>query len=219
VVVLNVVKSSIPTTGSVVPLRQRVVYTLTMTDAGTAAATPITMTDTVPAGTTYVPGSASCGGAPGCRVTETAGTLTWKTLVVAPGTANAISPSFEVTVNSSDTTGERITNVATFTNDGTPTCTTLTCPTNPVTLTVTARSSAAGGSPPPPPPHVSSASGSSTPPTLSPVPGATTAHTGEPFAGSGRIDLVAGVIGLGLLAVGESLRRRQKKLAARGPTG
>ena len=213
---LKVVKNSTPPSTSTVVPSNIVTYTLSLIDSGVDSATNVTVTDTVPAGTTYEATSATCNGISGCTVSEASGMVTWTGLDVAPGQTLAIS--FQVVVNATDTNGQKIDNVAVFTNRGTPTCTTPTCTTNQVTLTVTAKSSAASGSPPPPPPpHVSSSSGSSTPPTLSPVPGATTAHTGEPFAGSGRIDLVAFVVGLGLLAVGESLRRRQKKLAARGP--
>ena len=204
VVVLNVVKSSTPRPRSVVPLTTRVTYTLSATDSGTAATTPITLTDEVPAGTTYVPGSATCAGAPGCSVGEATGTVTWSGVVVQPGTSHALALSFAVVVDRTDTTGEKITNTATFTNDGTPRCTTSTCSTNTVTLTVSAKSSA--------PSH-------STPPTVSPIPAATTPHTGEPFAGSLPFELTALVTGLGLLGVGEWLRRRGRKGAGEGPPG
>jgi hypothetical protein len=71
-----------------------------------------------------------------------------------------------------------------------------------VTLTVSAKSSA--------PSH-------STPPTVSPIPAATTPHTGEPFAGSLPFELAALLAGLGLLGAGEWLRRRGKKTAGADP--
>jgi uncharacterized repeat protein (TIGR01451 family) len=201
VVVLSVVKSSTPAPHSVVPLTTRVTYTLTLTDSGTAATTPVTLTDKVPAGTTYVAGSATCGGAPDCSVGEATGTVTWSGVVVQPGTPHSLELSFAVVVDKTDTTGEKISNTATFTNDGTPSCTTSTCATNTVTLIVSAKSSA--------PSH-------STPPPVSPIPAATTPHTGEPFAGSLPFELAALLAGLGLLGAGEWLRRRSKKAAGEG---
>ena len=198
VVVLSVVKSSTPRPHSVVPLTTQVTYTLTATDSGTAPTTPVTLSDTIPAGTTYVAGSATCGGQPGCSVRDATGTITWSGVVVQPGTSHALALNFAVVVDRTDTTGEKIANTATFTNDGTPSCTTSTCATNTVTLTVSATSSA--------PSH-------STPPTVSPIPAATTPHTGEPFAGSLPFELAALVAGLGLLGAGEWLRRRGKKTA------
>ena len=202
VAVLSVVKSSTPRPHSVVPLTTRVTYTLTATDSGTAPTTPVTLSDAVPAGTTYVAGSATCGGQPGCSVQEATGTITWSGVVVQPGTSHALALSFAVVVDRTDTTGEKIANTAIFTNDGTPSCTTSTCVTNTVTLTVSATSSA--------PSH-------STPPTVSPIPAATTPHTGEPFAGSLPFELAAIIAGLGLLGAGEWLRRRGKKTAGAGP--
>ena len=194
VVVLSVVKSSTPGSGSTVPPLTKVTYTLTLTDSGTAATTPVTVTDRVPVGTTYVAGSASCGGSPGCTVTEVTGTVTWRGIVVQPGVANALAVSFQVIVSPTDKNGQTITNIAVFTNEGTPNCTNTTCTTNKVTLHVLVKSSA--------PSH-------STPPV--PVPKATTPHTGEPWAGSRALELVILFSGLGLLAFGETLRRRRRR--------
>ena len=202
VVVLDVTSSSTPPPRSVVPLATRITYTLTATDSGTAPTTPLTLTDTVPRGTIYVIGSATCGGAPGCSVTEATGTIAWSGLFVQPGAAHALSVSFAAVVDKADTNGEKITNVASFTNEGTPACTTATCSTNTITLVVSAKSST--------PSH-------STPPTVSPIPASTTPHTGEPFAGSWPFELMALLAGLGLLGAGERLRHRQRRLAREGP--
>ena len=137
--VLSVVKSSTPASGSTVALGSTVSYGLTLSNAGTAAATGITVTDAVPAGTTYVDSSASCGGATGCTVTEANSTVTWTGITVQPGSTNAQTLTFKVTVNANDTNGEVIPNFAVFTNVGTPTCTTATCNTNTVTVTVSVR--------------------------------------------------------------------------------
>jgi uncharacterized repeat protein (TIGR01451 family) len=204
VVVLTVVKGSSPPPGSIVPPLTKVTYTLTATDSGTAPTTPVTLTDTVPAGTTYVSGSATCGTAPGCAASESGGKVVWTPVVVQPG--HPITVSFQVIVSKGDKNGQKIKNVAVFTNDGTPNCTAATCLTNTVTLKVTVTSSAATGSTPP--------TTGGTPPTT--VPQATTTHTGEPWAGSGWLELTLLLTGLGLLAIGGSLRRRRRtKPAAR----
>jgi hypothetical protein len=69
-------------------------------------------------------------------VSEAGNTVTWTGLTVQPGSTNALSLSFQVTVNGTDTNGQVIPNVAVFTNAGTPGCTTPTCNTNTVTVTV-----------------------------------------------------------------------------------
>ncbi len=76
VVVLSVVKNSAPPSGSTVPRGTTVTYTLTLADSGAAATTPITLSDKVPAGTTYVRGSATCGSAPTCAASQKTGTVT-----------------------------------------------------------------------------------------------------------------------------------------------
>jgi uncharacterized repeat protein (TIGR01451 family) len=191
-----------------VPTSTKVTYTLTLTDSGTAPTTPIKVTDKVPAGTTYVTGSATCGSAPKCTATEATGTVTWTPITVAPGAGNALAVSFQATVDKTDTTGEQVTNVAQFTNDGTPSCTGATCTTNTVTLKVVVPVSKVVHVPPPSPPAPPPA-----PPTK--VSKATTPHTGEPWAGSRWLELTVLGAGLGLLAFGESLRRRRRaKLAS-----
>ena len=189
--VLNVVKGSTPAPGSVVPLGTTVTYSLVLTNTGTAVALDVTATDAVPTGTTYVAGSASCGGAPGCTASESGGTVTWSGLNVATGSANALTVTFQVTVDSTDTNGEVLSNVAAFTNAGTPGCTTVTCPTNTVTLTVIVPATAPAQSPP--------------------IVAATTVHTGEPWAGSRLIELIVLGLGLSLVAIGELGRRRMRR--------
>ncbi len=197
VAVLSAVKSSTPASGSTVALGSTVTYGLTLTNAGTADATGITMSDAIPNGTTYVASSATCGGAPGCTVTEANNTVTWTGITVHPGTANAVALSFKVTVNASDTNGEVIPNFAVFTNVGTPGCTTATCNTNTVTVTVSVPASApavvtAAPVPPPPPPVVKAA---------------TIAFTGADIAGMVTAGLA--FLGLGGLLVVLSRRRRR----------
>ncbi len=194
--VLSVVKSSTPASGSTVALGSTVTYGLTLTNSGTADATGITVTDAIPNGTTYVASSASCGGAPGCSVTEANNTVTWTGITVHPGTANAVALSFQVTVNSNDTNGEVIPNFAVFTNVGTPGCTTATCDTNTVTVTVLIPASAPAVVTPPPP---------ATAPAV--VAAAPIAFTGADIAGM----VVAGLAFLGLGASLVMLARRRRR--------
>jgi uncharacterized repeat protein (TIGR01451 family) len=130
---LAVVKSSIPPSGSTVAVGTTVSYTLQLTNTGSAPATNVTVTDAVPAGSTYVAGSATMGGI------ETAGTVTWTGLTVPAksGVTNGtLALSFKVTINSDDTNGQVVENVAVFTNENTPSCTTAICNTNHVTVAV-----------------------------------------------------------------------------------
>ena len=200
--VLSVVKSSNPASGSTVALGSTVTYSLVMTDTGTAPATGITMTDGVPAGTTYVASSATCGGVTGCSVTESGGTVTWTGLAVQPGTTNAVTVSFQVTVNSSDTNGEVIPNFAVFTNVGTPGCTTATCDTNTVTVTVLIPASAPAVVTPPPP--------AAAPAVV--VAAAPIAFTGADIAGM----VVAGLAFLGLGGILVVLSRRRRRVGETG---
>jgi len=201
VIVLTVVKSSQPASGSTVALGATVTYSLALSNAGSGAATDVTVSDTVPAGASYVTGSASCGGAPGCTASETGGaggTVTWTGLTVAADTMNAVTLTFQVTINPTDTNGQVISNFGTFTNEGTPNCTTSTCNTNTVTLTVVVPATAPAASPPP-----------------APIVAATTVHTGEPWAGSRLYELLAIALGLALIGIGEIERRRARRILAR----
>ena len=200
VAVLSVVKSSTPASGSTVALGSTVSYGLTLSNAGTAAATGITVTDAVPAGTTYVDSSASCGGATGCTVTEANSTVTWTGITVQPGSTNALTLTFKVTVNANDTNGEVIPNFAVFTNVGTPTCTTATCNTNTVTVTVTVSvpvtAPATMAAPPTAPPVVTQPS--------------TIAFTGANIGGKVAAGLA--LLGLGGFLVALSRRRRREQV-------
>ncbi len=77
VAVLGVVKSSTPAFGSTVALGSTVTYDLVLTNAGTAAATGITVTDALDKGITYVASSATCDGVTGCSPSEANNTVTW----------------------------------------------------------------------------------------------------------------------------------------------
>ena len=187
---LVVVKSSTPSSGSKVAPTTKVTYTLTLSDTGTKTATDVTMTDTVPTGTTYVTASATCAGGATCKVTESGGKITWTGIDVPAG--GSVKVTFQVTVNSTDSNGEVITNFAVFTNEGTPTCTTPTCKTNNVTLIVQVTTTHHTPSPP------------------SRITAATTVHTGEPWAGSLWAELLILSIGIALIGRGGWMRRRQR---------
>ncbi len=194
-------KTSSPPTGSTVSPGQTVTYGLLLTNVGSAVASAITETDTVPAGTTYVAGSATCGGVPTCTVTVVNGLITWAGIVVpafSGGSAGTVSLSFQVTVDSNDTDTQVIPNHALFTNANTPGCTDPTCPTNTVTLTVSA-------------PVVVTQPASNP----KPITAATTVHTGKPWAGSRPLELLVGLMGMALVALG-LLRRRQYRTRKAG---
>jgi len=183
---VTAVKRSDPPTGSIVKLGSTVTYFVTVTNSGTAAATGVNVTDHVPAGTTYVDGSADCHGAAGCTASERGGVVSWTGLSL--DTAASATVSFKVTVDASDTNNEVIPNVALFSNEGTPGCSGTTCNTNTVNVKVSV----------PLPPA---------------VPVATKPHTGEPWAGSRPYEIALFSFGLGLVGLGEWIRRKSRRPA------
>ena len=200
---LTASKTSTPVPGSTVSRGQTVTYGITLSNAGNAIASAVAVTDTVPAGTTYVPGSATCGGVPACVATEAAGVVSWTGVdvpAITGSTPGTVLLTFEAVVNQNDTNGQVIPNFALFSNENTPSCTDPNCDTNTVTLTV-----AVPATTPSP----------TTTTTLAPVVGATTVHTGKPWAGSMKIELMVAGFGLGLIGLGERQRRRQRRLAVR----
>ena len=136
--IVSAIKKSVPTDGSIVKPGDTIVYTIQLTNSGLQDATGVTVTDKVPAGTTFV--SADNGG------TESGGSVTWSDITVPKGTLNqngSVTPgapadvSFTVTVNADDTNGEVIPNVAAYTDVNNPNCDgAATCNTNTVTETV-----------------------------------------------------------------------------------
>jgi uncharacterized repeat protein (TIGR01451 family) len=208
---LTVVKTSSPPSGATVAPGGLVTYVLTLHDAGAAMASGVTVTDAAPAGTTYVAGSATCGDVPTtvCSVTEQAGAIVWRGVAVPAATAageGTAVVSFEVRVDPTDTTGQVITNIADFTNEGTPACTTATCPTDPDRLTVVVPATSSATSLPP----VTKATSSTAGPV--PVPGATTVHTGEPWAGAGPWEAAAAATGAVLIGFGVRRRRLLRRM-------
>ena len=115
-----------------------VVYRLAIENTG-ALATPstITVTDAVPANTTYVAGSAAClsGATPVCTANESAGVVTFTVAAGLAAGAN-YSVSFAVSVNATAPPGT-IPNTASYTGPGcTPVVGATTCSTKTVTFTV-----------------------------------------------------------------------------------
>ncbi|HXQ44220.1 MAG TPA: hypothetical protein VN816_06250 [Acidimicrobiales bacterium] len=120
-----------------------VLYTLTVTNNSslpTGGTGSITVTDPVPAGTTYVAGSATCAtgtngsNEPHCSASESSGTVTF-TLGTGLAADESAQLTFQVTVDAGDPSGT-IPNTATFTGPG---CKTKApgCSTNTVIITVT----------------------------------------------------------------------------------
>jgi uncharacterized repeat protein (TIGR01451 family) len=135
------VKSSVPPDGSVVALGSTVVYTITLSNSGQVDATNVRVTDKVPAGTTFVTGSAGVDGtADPSLAPDGSGVITWSGLTV-PKNAGTRSVEFSVTINKNDADGVAIPNHAIVTNVNTPGCisssdtTDATCDTNTVTVT------------------------------------------------------------------------------------
>jgi uncharacterized repeat protein (TIGR01451 family) len=108
--VIGALKSSDPASGTVaapapVTPGQTIDYTITVSNTGLADATGVTVSDAIPAGTTYVAGSADNGGI------LTAGVLTWSGLTVTAG--GTLDLHFQVTVDGTDADGTLIDNTAT----------------------------------------------------------------------------------------------------------
>ncbi len=109
---ISAAKTSDPASGSYVQPGQPITYTVTVTNSGLAADNSVTVTDTTPAGTTYVPSSAQCPTAITCTVSTApasggATQITWVlSMPAATVDQGAVVPAtaavtFQVAVNSS----------------------------------------------------------------------------------------------------------------------
>ena len=193
---VSVVKSASPAGGVTAGSSTPIVYTLTVSNTGSATTTaPIVVTDSAPMGTTLVSSSPACvtGGPPTCSVSVgSTGTITWTIPAgVVPGVSYTLG--FSVTTLASDGTGT-ITNTGTWSGPscGTPASTTTTCQTNTVTTPVTAVPTSS-------PVAVTTAAVSVTPP-ASPPPTGT-----PPIAFTGALLSEEWMVGLGALWAGAGL--------------
>jgi uncharacterized repeat protein (TIGR01451 family) len=105
---LHLVKSASPAHGSTVSRGDRIDYTLDYSNTGDADAADVEITDVVPAGTSYVANSASCGGTCTTSYDAASRTLTWT--VDVPAHSSGIV-SFAATVNNDAADGAVISNV------------------------------------------------------------------------------------------------------------
>ncbi|MDR3664191.1 MAG: hypothetical protein P4L86_28050, partial [Mycobacterium sp.] len=132
----TVTKSFTPSAGVIAGSGTPIVYTLTATNHGQAEGN-VTVTDTVPTGTTLVSGSYACPTVTSpttCAVVLSGSTITWTLTNVAGGAS--VPLNFSVTANGTDPT-ELIPNAATWTGPG---CSSSPCSTNTVNTPVTAQS-------------------------------------------------------------------------------
>ncbi|HEX6392935.1 MAG TPA: hypothetical protein VFZ97_05800, partial [Acidimicrobiales bacterium] len=112
-------------TGSVTAGKDTILYTLVVTNSGLLDSPPVTVKDTIPAGTTYVAGSAT----PASEASYDAvtNTITWTIPVVhglyPSGIATPVSLSFTVSVNASDPNGFNIPNFGVFDGANSSGCT------------------------------------------------------------------------------------------------
>lgn len=83
-------------------------YTITVVNSGNLTATNALITDVVPLSTTYIPNSASDGGS------FSSGIISWPNLTLNPTTS--LTRTFQVTVSTTVTTGNKITNTAYITS-------------------------------------------------------------------------------------------------------
>lgn len=108
-----------------------VTYELAVTNAGSAASGEVVVTNPIPAGTTLVVDSPSCGTATGCSVAAVDDAVEW-TLSDVP-TATTVTLTFSVTMNPDIGTIRTIISQATYTDQSRPGCDPTDCTTNPVT--------------------------------------------------------------------------------------
>jgi fimbrial isopeptide formation D2 family protein/uncharacterized repeat protein (TIGR01451 family) len=190
---------------------QVVTYTLAATNTGTGPGS-ITVNDAAPTGTTLSSPAPACPAntAGSCSVAVTGSSIAWTISSLAAGATDDLT--FTVTVNAG-TGGTHILNTGVYTEPGCTTaggCTTNTTdnpvppPTSPSTPTTTTTTTTTS--------PVTKVSAGTTPTAIK---GASTVHTGEPWAGSTPYVLTALAFGISLLSLGTLVRRRR---AARVPT-
>ena len=110
---LALTKSAVPASGSTVSRGDRIDYTLNYSNTGDADADDVDISDAVPSSTTYVPGSATCGGTCTASYDAASNTVHWSLDI--PANSNG-SVSFAVTVDSDAADNTVITNVGQLTS-------------------------------------------------------------------------------------------------------
>ena len=193
---VSVFKAASPSGGVVAGSTTPIVYTLTVTNTGSATTTaPIVVTDSAPTGTTLVADSPACvtGGPPTCAVVVSNGAITWTIPAgVAPGASYTLTYSVTANTNAPNP----VVNTATWSGPscGPPGVTTTTCTTNTVKTPVTAP-------PVPNPPVTNTTTFTPTPP----VP--MIAFTGAFLSGEWLIGAAALWLGAGLVVMARWRRR------------
>jgi uncharacterized repeat protein (TIGR01451 family) len=183
-------------------------FTIDADNNGTADATSFSLTDTLPTnpglGTWSVSAPTLTGNqtvAPTCSITTGVLTCTVATLVSDGGfIIDVTNPTTSLSTANTDVgfgTGV-------VSNTAVESATNATSPT-PATATVTTTTA---------PPSQTAAAGATTATPAPVVAGATSVHTGEPWAGSRPLEAVVLGLGLTLLGVGERQRRRARRAAA-----
>ncbi len=217
---MTVTKSASPAGGVVAGSQTPIVYTITVTNNGTADSPAQTVvTDTAPTGTTLVTGSAKCtGGPPTCTATVSGSTVTW-TIPAGVGPGASYTLVFSVTANAGDAAGT-IANTATWTGPGcgTPGVVSAPCTTDPPTSTpVTAPATSPSTTP-----TTSGGTGSTAPVTASPVTAASTTSASTTVAFTGALlsqEWIAGatvlVLGVALMLLARWRRRIPRHLASK----
>jgi uncharacterized repeat protein (TIGR01451 family) len=184
---------------------QVVTYTLAAANIGTGPGS-ITITDSAPTGTTLTTPAAACPAntTSTCAVTIAGSDISWVITNLPAGSTYNLA--FAVVVNPG-TGGTHITNTGVYTEPGCTTaggCSTNTTD-NPVPPPTTPSSQTPAPSAQTPTNPVTAAQTGAAPTTID---GATTVHTGEPWAGSTPYVAVVFAFGLSLLGLGEVRRRR-----------
>jgi len=201
--------------GNPVSPGQSITYTIDLDNDGDANSGIITLTALAPtvANYTVVPGTATCGSVAGCAVSvEPPGScetgpcdlITW-VISSIPAHTQALTLTFSATVNAS-ATGSVVSQVE-WNGSVSP----------PVPILSTSLYTSGDGCLYEPPPSTGCLEASLSNPVESPtptpvtIPGVTTPHTGEPWAGSARLAAAIAGLGLSLMAVGYRRRKAGAK--------
>jgi len=112
------VKSNIALEGTFMP-GKKVRYTVNYGNQGQGVATGVVLTDTLPAGVTYVPGSAISAPAIG-QPTVAGQTLTWNVGTIQPGANGSVSIDVIINVNTPTCTNLTLVNFANISASGEP---------------------------------------------------------------------------------------------------